>query len=520
MDRRNFLKIAGTAVAGTGLGLTNSLLASAQPDKSNNRPNILFILADDYTSQAWGIYGGVLKDYVQNHNIKRLAKEGCVLDNCFCTNSLCSPSRASILTGQYSHKNGVYRLCQPLDRRKENVAKVLRRNGYQTAIVGKWHLTAEPAGFDYFRIFPRQGRYHNPLLKSDKNWQDGPRGGVEYKGFSTDVLTRLAIKWMKNRDKNRPFMMMCDFKASHEPFDYPERYKNLYKDVTIPNVQSLFEFGPKQSGRVFPGQPLEELARRYTVDRYHMYPGMPFSTKGLNKVQAREKVYQKLVKDFMRSGAAINDNIGKLLNFLDREKLTDNTIVIFTADQGYFLGEHGFFDKRLMYEESLRMPFVIRYPGHIPAGRRNRDLTLNVDFAPLMLDYAGAKVPAEMQGRSFRKNVESKAAPDWRKSIYYRYWTNEKIRPAHFGIRNKRYKLIFFYGKVLLAKKPGRHIRLWEFYDLKKDPREMHNAYHDAQYSETIRNMKKELLQLKAKFEDTDANNPRIRQIISQYYWS
>ncbi|TLX76409.1 sulfatase [Labilibacter sediminis] len=503
------------------LGVVLMGCVNAQKPKTNQKqPNILFILSDDHTSQAWGVYGGKLKDFVQAPNISRLADEGIVLDNCFCTNSICTPSRAAILTGQYSNKNKVYNLSHELDRGRENVAKVLQKSGYQTAVVGKWHLYTKPAGFDYFNVLPGQGRYHNPLLKSEDSWEYGHEGGVEHKGFSTDVIADLSIDWMKNRDKKKPFMMMCHFKATHEPFDYPDRYKDLYKDIEIPEVESLFEFGRLSSGRTFDGQTFEELAKRYTLNKKGDYPDMPFTTEGLDSVEVRKKVYQKLVKDFMRSGAAIDDNIGKLLKFLDDEGISDNTIVIYTADQGYYLGEHGFFDKRLMYEESLRMPFVIRYPEEVPANKRNKELIQNIDFAPTLIDYAGIEVPVEMQGKSFRNNLIGKTPDDWRKAIYYRYWMHQVNRPAHFGIRNERYKLIFFYGSPLDFKKVSKKSTKpsWEFFDLKNDPNEMHNAYKDPKYAKIIKQMKLDLIKLREEAGDTDEQWPVMQEIISKHW--
>lgn len=505
----------------TLLGFVLMGCVNAQQAKNNNKqPNILFILSDDHTSQAWGVYGGKLKDLVQAPNISRLSDEGVVLDNCFCTNSICTPSRAVILTGEYSHKNKVYNLTHSLDRDKQNVAKVLQGNGYQTAIIGKWHLITKPAGFDYFNVLPGQGRYWNPLLKSEEGWVDGHDGGVEYKGFSTDVIAEQSIDWMKNRDKDKPFMMMCHFKATHEPFDYPDRFADLYKDTEIPEVESLFEFGQSESGRTFAGQTLENLGKRYKKNKDGYYPDMPFDTKGLDSVEVRKKIYQKLVKDFMRSGAAIDDNIGKLLKFLDDEGLAENTIVVYTADQGYYLGEHGFFDKRLMYEESLRMPFVIRYPKEIPANKRNKDLIQNVDFAPTLLDFAGIQAPENMQGASFKNNLKGKTDSDWRKSIYYRYWMHQTARPAHFGIRNDRYKLIFFYGSPLNFDKVSKEATepAWEFFDLKKDPRELHNAYNDDKYAKVINEMKAELLELKQEVGDTDEEWPVMQEIITKHW--
>lgn len=487
-----------------------------------NRPNILFIMGDDHTSQAWGVYKSILNDYVKTPNIKRLADEGVVLDNSFCSNSICTPSRATILTGEYSNKNGVYTLGQPLEPDHPNVAKVLQKNGYQTAIIGKWHLLKEPSGFDYFNVLGGQGRYHDPLLKSADNWEDGHDGGKEYKGFSTDVITDLSVDWMKNRNKNEPFFLMCHFKAPHEPYDYPERYANLYKDVDIPEPESLLEFGPEASGRTFDGQPLEELIRRYKKNKGNHYPGMPFSVDGLDSIQARKKVYQKFIKDFMRSVAAVDENIGKLLDYLDKEGLAENTVVVYTADQGYFLGEHGFFDKRLIYEESLRMPFVIRYPKELPANKRVDDIILNSDFAPLFLDLAGIVKPDFMQGRSFLNNLKGETPSNWRTSMYYRYWMHQRNRPGHFGIRNKQYKLIFFYGRPLNLKKADKKATKpsWEFYDLKEDPKEMHNAYNDPEYNSIIEEMKVELLKKRKELGDTDENYPQMQKILEEYWYS
>ena len=338
--------------------------------EAEERPNILFILSDDHTGQAWGIYGGILADYVKNENIRRLAQEGCVLDNCFCTNSISAPSRAAIMTGAYSHRNGVYTLEDGLDPAVDNIAKQMQAGGYQTALIGKWHLKRQPAGFDHFNVFHDQGEYVNPIFKTAENWVDDDKGkqGVEVKGFSTDIVTDQTMEWIRNRDKNKPFMMCCHFKATHEPWDFPERMKHLYDDVVFPEPESMMEFGPEESGRAFQGQQLENMGWRWeTASKdpdawWCRYPELPFSTKGMDKVAARKKIYQKMIKDYLRCGATIDDNIGRLLKMLDEEGLSKNTIVVYVSDQGYFLGEHGMFDKRMMYEEPLHMPFVIRYP--------------------------------------------------------------------------------------------------------------------------------------------------------------
>lgn len=499
-------------------------LWSCNVDKEKEKPNILFIMSDDHTSQAWGIYGGILKDYVKNANISRLADEGAVLNNAFCTNSICTPSRATILSGQYSHKNGVYTLSEAYEPDSSNIAKVLKANGYQTAIIGKWHLKKEPTGFDHYMVLPGQGRYHNPILKTRENWQDRYKGGKEYEGFSSDVITDFTIDWMKNRDQQKPFMMMCHFKATHEPFDFPERLSGLYKDMEIPEPESLYDFGSETNNRSFVGQSIDNLAIRYmkasTGPWWTDYPGLPFTTEGLDSIQARKKVYQKFVKDFMRCGAAIDENIGRLLDYLEESGLAENTVVIYTADQGYFLGEHGFFDKRMFYEESLRMPFVIRYPKEIKGGTRIDDIILNIDFPSLIADYAGIGNPDGMQGRSFRENLKGKTPKDWRKSMYYRYWLHSQDRPGHFGIRDDRYKLIFFYGQPL--DKPGTQKvptePNWEFYDLKQDPNENKNAYNDPQYQAIIKEMKQELLKQKQLVGDSDESYPVMKEILSNHW--
>ena len=492
-----------------------------------SRPNILFIFSDDHTSQAWGIYGGVLQDFVKNENIKRLATQGAVLENVFCTNSICVPSRGTVLTGQYSHRNGILTLADVMHPDSNNIAKVLKNNGYQTAIIGKWHLKKQPTGFDHFMVFPDQGVYHNPVMKTINDWEDGYAGGKQYEGFSTDLVTNFSIEWMKKRDATKPFCLMTQFKATHEPFDFPERYAGLYVGMDIPEPSSLLEFGAAKSGRSFKGQPLENMYKRWMEyqarpsEYWTNYPSMPFSAEGLDSVEARKKIYQKFIKDFLRCGAAIDDNIGRLLDYLEESGLAENTVVIYTADQGYFLGEHGFFDKRLFYEESLRMPFVIRYPKEIKGGTRIDDIILNIDFPALFADFAGLEKPAFVQGESFRENLKGNTPGNWRKSMYYRYWMHEEKRPSHFGIRNHRYKLIFFYSQPLhangaekIATEPA-----WEFFDLENDPHELNNRYDDPAYHSIISEMKTELMKLREQYGDTDANS-EIMQNIFEKNWN
>ena len=489
------------------------IIVSCKNDEIN-RPNILFIMSDDHTSQSWGIYGGILKDYVKNDGIKRLEKSGVVLNNMFCTNAICVPSRASILTGQYSHVNGVYNLPDALDPDSLNVAKILKNNGYQTSIVGKWHLKKEPSGFDYYKVLPGQGLYNDPYFKTKENWEDGSRGGKKEKGFSADIIGDSSIEWLKKIDNTRPFFLMTHFKATHEPFDYPERNKDLNKNIVFPEPSSLYEFDPLQSGRRHIGQIVENLTERWVNDTKNntgRYPGLPFSVDGLNKKEIRSKTYQKFIGDFLKSGAAIDDNIVKILDYLEKEKMFDNTIIIYTSDQGYFLGEHGYMDKRWFYEESARMPFVISYPNELPKEKRIDDLILNIDIPSLLLDFAGISQPDSFQGYSFKNNLlnEDKKSRDY---IYYRYWQHDIKRPAHLGIRSKNFKLIYNYGEGL-GKSGTNQTKTspnWEFYDLILDPGENKNNINNPIYKDKINLLHSQLIIEKRKAKDFELDIPDI----------
>lgn len=521
-------KISVAVLGALSLLPTEILFArEAREHPDNSRPNILFILSDDHTSQAWGIYGGILADYACNPNIRRLASEGVVLDNCFCTNSISAPSRASILTGTYSNKNGVYTLADSLDTSLPTIATVLQQSGYKTALVGKWHLKSQPQGFDYYSIFYDQGVYRDPLfINSTDPWPGNRNFGESVRGFSTDIVTEKAIDWMKGQKGKEPFLMCCHFKATHEPYDYPIRMEHLYDGVTFPEPENMMDWGQETNGRGFAGQKLEEIGHRWETasadpDKWWCrYPGLPFSTEGMQRTAARKAIYQKYIRDYLRCGATVDDNIGKLLKALDELGIAENTIVVYTSDQGYFLGEHGFFDKRMFYEEAARMPFVIRYPGKIPAGKRVQDLILNVDFAPTLAQFAGIDSWQGVQGRSFADNLCGKTPDNWRKSFYYRYWTHHTIRPAHMGIRNERYKLIFYYGDPLDMSdgQEAPNTPVWDFYDLQKDPKEDHNAYNDKEYAPVIKAMKKEMMRLRKEIGDTDECYPQMQSIFKNFF--
>ena len=486
--------------------LVTSLLLGGTVSAAD-RPNILFILSDDHTAQAWGVYGGVLDPVITNPNIDRLAREGALLPNVFCANSICTPSRATIMTGHYSHHNGVRVLADALDPTAPTVATRLQAAGYQTALFGKWHLKTQPAGFDTFKVLPGQGRYYDPLFKGADDWVDGYAGGLPIPGFSADVITDLSLDWLAKRESDAPFFLMCQFKATHEPFDYPTRHAELYADMTMPEPASLYAFDPPGSGRTFSGQQLEQLGERYlgAGDTGFEYPGAIDLPADLTPRERRHRIYQKLVKDFLRCGRAIDDNIGRLLDFLDAYGLAENTLVIYTSDQGYFLGEHGFFDKRIMYEEPLRMPFVVRYPAEIDGGSRPAELVQNIDFAPLLLDYAKLPTPADMDGRSFRAVLRGESPSDWREAIYYRYWQHQAQRPAHYGIRTATDKLIRFYGDgfSLPGTESVRTEPAWEYFDLVEDPQESRNAIDDREYVSRIAELKGDLAKLAEAVGDT-----------------
>lgn len=491
IGRRRFLRVAGMTAAA---GVVGRVALAAKP---KTRPNILFIMADDHTSQAWGCYGSRLSKFARTRHIDRIATEGALLRNCFCTNSICVPSRASILTGQYSHLNGAKTLAGRLDPAADNVAKHLQAAGYETAIVGKWHLKSEPAGFDYYNVLHGQGRYHNPVLfEKGKDWKSG---GAVQKGHSTDVIAGQALKWLSGRkDATKPFCLMCHFKAVHEPFYSHDRYRNLYADENLPEPADLLGATGPENTRI-PGWPLETMTDRFTKNASRYAPPA-LDVAGKDADATRRATYQKFVKDFLRTVAGLNDNVGKLLEYLDRAGIAEDTVVIYTSDQGYFLGEHNLFDKRLMLEESLRMPFVLRYPREVRPGTVLEDIVLNIDFAELMLDYAGADIPPAMQGRSFRGNLRGQSPADWRDAMYYHYWSHQPQRPSHYGIRTRQHKLMFYYG-LIREGQPAE--KCWEFYDLQADPHELTNRYDEAKYKPVIAKLKTRLESLRTEFKDT-----------------
>ncbi|HLQ97958.1 MAG TPA: sulfatase [Candidatus Dormibacteraeota bacterium] len=462
----------------------------------NKQPNIVFIMSDDHASHAMSCYGSQINE---TPNLDRIANNGMRLDNCFCTNSICAPSRAAVLTGKYNHMNGVKTLGDQFDSRQTTVQRLLREDGYQTALIGKWHLGHggyhDPADFDYWNVLPGQGDYIDPeMIEMGETKQ--------MRGYVTDIITDVSLDWMKNRDKEKPFMLMYHHKAPHRPWIPDEKHAHMYEDIDIPEPYS---FNDDYEGKA---EAVKEATMR--IDRDLLKKDVKMDPpEGLSDQELKSWYYQRYIKDYLRCVASIDDNVGRVLDYLEEEGIYDDTIVIYTSDQGFFLGDHGWYDKRFMYEESLRMPFVISYPRAISAGTSSKDFALNVDFAETFLDYAGVPIPDFMQGRSLRPILEERTPDDWQTSMYYRYWEHLSVEHrvgAHYGLRTHRYKLIYYYGEALGAADAVDEYREpeWELYDLEKDPYEMTNVYHDPSYSDTIKDLKKELYKKKQEVQDNE----------------
>ena len=459
----------------------------------NNKPNILYIMSDDHASHAMSCYGSRINE---TPHLDRIAEDGMLFTNCFCTNSICTPSRATILTGTYNHVNEVTTLASKMDGRQLTFPKLLQKQGYQTAVIGKWHLghggIHDPTGFDYWNVLPGQGLYHNPEM-----FEMGEK--KIFKGYVTDIITDFSLDWLRDRDKNRPFCLLCHHKAPHRSWEPDEKHALMYENIDIPEPET---FNDDYSNRA---RAAAEAKMRVSRDMHERDLKQPVPD-GLTPEEEKSWKYQRYIKDYLRCVASIDDNVGRMLDYLDEEGLTENTIVIYTSDQGFFLGDHGWYDKRFMYEESLRMPFIIRYPKEIKPGTVNEDMMLNVDFAPTFLDYAGIDIPEQMQGSSFRPLLNGKLPEGWQTSMYYRYWMHlaHHYVYAHYGVRTLRYKLIYYYadalgqpGAVDEPKEPE-----WELFDLKKDPCEMNNVYNDPKYAGVVKELKVELRRLQEEVGD------------------
>lgn len=461
------------------------------------RPNILYIMSDDHGWQAMSCYGSRIN---QTPNLDRIAYGGVRLDNCFCTNSICAPSRAVILTGKYSHLNGVKTLADKFDGRQVTFPQLLQASGYQTALFGKWHLghggNSDPTGFDDWKVLPGQGKYHDPIFIEPE--------GIEWEvpGYVTTLTTDFSLDWLEARDKSKPFLLTCHFKAPHGPWEPDHKHEELYEDVEIPEPDTLYDNYSNRSGAARAAKMRIDRDLPNRITKYQI-------AEGLSETEARKRIYQHFIKDYLRCVASIDENVGRLLDYLDEQGLTEDTIVVYTSDQGFYLGDHGWYDKRFMYEESLRMPCLIKYPREIPAGTCTDAFAVNVDFAQTLLDYAGVEATEEMQGCSLRPILEGQVPEGWQTSVYYRYWMHlDKIHNvyAHYGVRTEKYKLIYYYGEAL-GSSGTQDIstpKEWELFDLEKDPRELCNVYGRPEYTEITVQLERELERLRVKIGDTD----------------
>lgn len=513
------------------------VLNSCSKKAEEQKPNILFIMSDDHTTQAFGIYGSRLADLNPTPTLDKIAREGIIFDNAFCNNSICTPSRASIITGQYPQTNGVLDLDGNIPPEKQFLPLEMKKLGYETAMVGKWHLKQEPAAFDFYTVLPGQGKYHNPdfRVRGDKKW---PENTIQMTGHSSDCITDISLDWLKNkRDKSKPFFLMHHYKAPHDMFEFAERYSNYLEDTFIPEPASMYYRG--DNGSVATRGENDELihdigssiGHRNTIRNMGMHMEID---QNIADPEYTHLAYQEYLKRYLRCVKGVDDNLERLFANLKEEGILDNTIVIYTGDQGFYLGEHDYIDKRWMYEESMRMPFFVRYPKKIKAGTRTDAIINNTDYAPTIIEMAGGTVPEYMQGRSFKSILETGKEPEgWQQSTYYRYWMHMAHRhanPAHFGIRTKDYKLIFFYGKYWKDARVEKNIEgwgsrygfdtpaAWEFYDLKKDPLEMQNEYTNPEYAEIIAKMKIELVEKRKELNEEDTNYPHIQEVIDAHW--
>ena len=487
------------------------VLSLAGALRAAERPNILLIFTDDHASHSISAYGSQVN---KTPNLDRIAHEGMLFENCFCTNSICGPSRAVILTGKHSHLNGFLQNGNKFDCGQQVFPKLLQQVGYQTAVIGKWHLghggKSDPQGFDYWEILQGQGPYYNPpMFKNGKL--------VKHTGYTTDIITDLALDWLKEgRDQDKPFMLMFQHKAPHRNWQPSPKHLTMYDDVTIPEPDNLFD---DYEGRGSAAKQQDmTIAKTMTAFDLKLTPPRNLTPEQLAtwnaayepkndefrkaNLQGKELVrwkYQRYMKDYLRCVASVDDNIGRVLDWLDETGLAKNTVVIYSSDQGFYLGDHGWFDKRFMYEESFRMPLMVRWPGRIKAGSKCRALTSNLDFGETFLDIAGVDIPADMQGVSLTPLFGNPAAKDWRDSLYYHYYEFYGDRRAahmvrrHYGVRTDRYKLIHFYN-----------LGEWELYNLEKDPREMKSVYDGPEYAGVVKKLTGEVKRLQEQYQVPD----------------
>jgi arylsulfatase A-like enzyme len=504
----------------SGITILSFLLFKCTPQSEPVKPpNILYIMSDDHAFQAISAYGG---SHLHTPNIDRLAKEGAIFNRSFVTNSICAPSRAVLLTGKHSFINGKVDNIHPFNWDQENFPKILQRNGYQTAMIGKIHLDGIPQGFDFSMVLPGQGHYYNPdfLIEGERK---------RFEGYVTDIITETTLDWLKNkRDPEKPFCVLYHQKAPHRNWKPAPEYLTLFDDTTFMPPENFFD--------TYEGRGSAAKEQEMQIDG-HMIWGHDFKMrtspdgddtrfnnelKRFNEEQLEQWLaaytpkneamkaanltgkelaiwkYNRYIKDYLRTIKSVDDGVGEVLDYLDKSGLSENTIVVYTSDQGFYLGEHGWFDKRFMYEESFRTPILMRYPKEITPGTVVNQLIQNLDFAPTFLDYAGVEIPAEMQGESFRDIVSGERS-EWRDAIYYTYYEYPSVHMVkrHYGVRTDRYKLMHFYYDI----------DEWEMYDLEKDPKEMKNVYDDPDYTEVQELMHKRLIEMREKYGDSKEND-------------
>ncbi len=487
------------------------------------KPNIIYIMTDDHAYQAISCYNGKLN---QTPNIDRISEDGVMFTNSFVTNSICAPSRAVMLTGKFSHVNGHRDNTQVFDGSQVTFPKLLQKAGYQTAMIGKWHLGSDPTGFDYWNILPGQGDYYNPDFI-----EMGEKKRVE--GYVTNLVTDAGLNWLENRDKEKPFCMLLHHKAPHRCWMPDTAYLDMYNDVKFPLPDNFYD---NYEGRLAAAQqrmhmkdfcPVNDLKmldkegevqgplrkyferqierlnedQRAAWDKAYEKEIKYYKEAKLEGKELLEWNYQRYLEDYLRCIASVDDNIGRLLDYLDEKGLSENTLIVYTSDQGFFLGEHGWFDKRFMYEESFRTPLVMKLPSRIQKGKVNK-LVQNIDYVPTFLELAGVEIPEEIQGRSLLPLITGRSDKDWRKSIYYHYYEypGPHAVKRHYGVRTERYKLIHFYNDI----------NKWELYDLQKDPGEMNNLYGQKVYKKITESLFKQMMDLQKQYNDTTALDIRL----------
>jgi arylsulfatase A-like enzyme len=464
------------------------------------KPNIVFIFSDDHAIQTIGAYGGRLAAFSRQHgvtpNLDRLAEKGGVFLNSFCGNSLCSPSRASISTGLHSHANGVRTLNKPINEGLWTFPRSARDEGYQTGIIGKWHLATTIPEFEYWRILPGQGSYLNPTFI-------GPDGEEKHEGYATDIITDLSLDWLKQRDRSKPFFLAVHHKAPHRNFIPPTRYATWLDDVDVPEPDTLFDDyanraspAHNQKMNIATDMRLEGDLKTGGQDANNPNYAARNADFARRQPQGRDLVrwkYQQYLKDYLRCIKAVDDSVGRIMAALEAEGLAQNTIVIYSSDQGFYTGEHGWFDKRWIYEESLHMPFIIRWPGVVKPGTRFTEFIQNIDYAPTFVEMLGGRTPGGLHGRSFVPVLRGQTPADWRESIYYHYYDKGHGVAKHYGVRTGRYTLAHFYES-----------QEWELFDNEKDPKQLRSVYADPAYAQTVAGLKDELNRLRCLYQDQD----------------